>query len=138
MDEQLKNGIRACEEAKKLGADIALFPEMWSDGYRIPQNADKLEQLAITKESDFVKSFERLATKLQMAIGITFLEKNEPRPLNSIILVDRTGAEILHYSKVHTCDFDAEKMLSSGDDFYVADLDIGRCSVKVGSMICFD
>lgn len=138
LDEQLQNGIRACEEAKNLGADIALFPEMWSDGYRIPQDAEQLEKLVIKKDSDFVKSFGNLAEKLQMAIGITILEKHEPRPLNSILLFDRTGQEKLHYSKVHTCDFDEEKMLSSGDDFYVVDLDLGKCSVKVGSMICFD
>lgn len=138
LDEQLQNGIKACEEAKRLGADIALFPEMWSDGYRIPQEAAQLKQLAIAKENDFVKYFENLAVKLQMAIGITILEKYEPRPLNSIILFDRTGKEVLHYSKVHTCDFDKEKMLSSGDGFYVADMDIGKCTVKVGAMICFD
>ena len=39
---------------------------------------------------------------------------------------------------MHTCDFDLEKMLSSGEEFYVADLDIGRDKVKVGAMICFD
>ena len=37
-----------------------------------------------------------------------------------------------------TCDFADEKVLSSGEDFYVADLDTGRGTVKIGSMICFD
>lgn len=50
----------------------------------------------------------------------------------------RTAQNWLHYSKVHTCDFDLEKVLSSGDDFYVTDLDIGKGTVKIGSMICFD
>ena len=39
---QLKKGLAACREAKDRGADIALFPEMWSSGYRIPQDADAL------------------------------------------------------------------------------------------------
>ena len=55
-----------------------------------------------------------------------------------MILLDRKGMEVLHYSKVHTCAFDSEKVLALGDDFYVSDLDIGRGIVKVGSMICFD
>lgn len=38
---------------------------------------------------------------------------------------------------MHTCAFDAEKMLSPGDDFYVEDLDTGRGVVRVGCMICF-
>ena len=61
-----------------------------------------------------------------MAIGITFLESHAPKPLNSIILFDRNGEKRLHYSKVHTCDFDEEKVLSSGADFYVADLNAGK------------
>jgi hypothetical protein len=39
---------------------------------------------------------------------------------------------------VHTCAFDDEVVLKGGDDFYVADLDFGRGTVKFGSMICFD
>ena len=29
-------GLEACREAKILGADLALFPEMWSIGYTFP------------------------------------------------------------------------------------------------------
>ena len=32
------NGIKACREAKANGADIALYPEMWSSGYTFPHN----------------------------------------------------------------------------------------------------
>ena len=74
LEEQFRIGKAACEKAKDIDADIALFPEMWSDGYAIPQ--------------------------------------------------DET--------------VDLEKMLSAGENFYVADLDTGRGTVKVGSMICFD
>lgn len=135
---QLKKGKIACIRAKETGADIALFPEMWSDGYALPQDRSELDALSIDADSEFVHSFGKLAGELQMAIGITFLEKHEPKPLNSMILFDRNGLEKLHYSKVHTCDFDLEKVLSPGDDFYVTDLDIGKGTVKIGSMICFD
>ena len=135
---QLKKGKIACIRAKETGADIALFPEMWSDGYALPQDRAELDALSIGADSEFVCAFGKLAGELQMAIGITFLEKHEPKPLNSMILFDRNGTERLHYSKVHTCDFDLEKVLSSGDDFYVTDLDIGKGTVKIGSMICFD
>ena len=35
LQENLEKGIASCRQAKELGADIALFPEMWSNGYRI-------------------------------------------------------------------------------------------------------
>jgi predicted amidohydrolase len=138
LDENLDIGKKACFEAKEKGADIALFPEMWSDGYYLPQDEKEVNSLAISKDSDFINEFRELARELQMAIGITFLEKNNPRPFNSVIFFDRHGNEILHYSKLHTCAFDDEKILSEGTDFYVADLDLNEGTVKIGSMICFD
>ena len=138
LDANFSIGKKACIEAKEKGADIALFPEMWSDGYALPQDDAQLKQLAIEKESTFLNGFCELAAELQMAIGITFLETHCPKPLNSVIIFDREGREILHYSKVHTCTFDDEIVLDGGEDFYTADLDFGRGTVKVGSMICFD
>ena len=138
LEEQLEIGEKACTEAKERGADIALFPEMWSDGYYLPQDENELETLSVSKDNDFIRAFQTLASELRMAIGITFLEKTDPGPLNSIILFDRNGREVLHYSKVHTCAFDLEKVLGAGNDFYTADLDFGRGTVKVGAMICFD
>ena len=138
IKENLSIGMKACIEAKEKGADIALFPEMWSDGYYLPQDERELGELAISKDSEFISEFRNLAKELQMAIGITFLEIHNPKPLNSVIFFDRFGKEILHYSKVQICAFDLEKVLSGGDEFYVADLDFGRDKVKIGSMICFD
>ena len=137
-DRQLKKGADACLAAKRMGADIALFPEMWSSGYVLPRDSREAEGSAIGADSAFVRAFGRLAAELGMAVGITFLERHEPGPLNSLILFDRHGAERLHYSKVHTCAFDAERVLSPGEEFRVADLDIGRGTIHVGAMICFD
>jgi predicted amidohydrolase len=138
LEGQLKKGKDACIKAKDMGADIALFPEMWSDGYVLPQDRLELDAMSIEADSDFVREFGKLARELQMAIGITFLERHDPKPLNSMILFDRNGIERMHYSKVHTCAFDLEKVLSSGNDFYVTELDVGKGIIKVGTMICFD
>jgi len=130
--------VSACMKARRLGADIALFPEMWNDGYALPQDPVELGKLAVDADGEFVRAFGKLARDLGMAIGITFLEKHEPKPLNSMILFDMYGRQVLHYSKVHTCDFDLEKVLSAGDGFRVAELETRRGAVKVGAMICFD
>ena len=87
-DENLLIGKEACIEAKENGADIVLFPEMWSDGYRLPQNEAELRKLAIGKDSDFIHAFRDLAANLQMAVGITFLESHDPKPLNSVVLFE--------------------------------------------------
>jgi predicted amidohydrolase len=138
LDGNMKKGWESCRKAKVMGADLALFPEMWSTGYTIPNDIDELNAIAVDADSAFVNSFGKLAKELNMAIGITFLEKYDPLPRNTLCLFDRFGNKILTYAKVHTCDFDAECNLTPGEDFFVADLDTPQGNVKVGAMICYD
>lgn len=132
----LETGKAACRKAAAMGADIALFPEMWSCGYEF--TAENVNDLAIDAGSGFVQAFARLAKELDMAIGITFLEKHSPEPRNSLALFDRHGELEFVYAKVHTCDFGDERVLSHGDEFFVCDLNTRGGAVKVGAMICYD
>ena len=134
----LKKGLEYCRQAKAQGADIALFPEMWSCGYQIPEDPERLKELAVPQDGPFVASYQELARELSMAIGITFLESYEPAPRNTVCLIDRFGRKLYTYAKVHTCDFGDECRLTPGEDFYVAALDTGKGTVQVGSMICYD
>ncbi len=138
LEGNLYKGLEYCRKAKEMGADIALFPEMWSVGYNIPNDIDQLNNSAVSSDSAFVNSFGELAREQNMAIGITYLEKYDPSPRNTLSLFDRFGNRILTYAKVHTCDFDIESKLTAGDDFYVVDLDTEQGMVKVGAMICYD
>lgn len=138
MEQNLEKGLAACRKAKQMGADIALFPEMWNVGYDIPQDAEILKNMAVDKNSPFVMAYKNLAKQLNMAIAVTYMESFSPQPRNTVTLFDRYGREVLHYAKVHTCDFGDECMLYPGEDFYVADLDTEKGSVKVGAMICYD
>ena len=139
LEENLQKGIEACKKAKAEGADIALFPEMWSNGYNIYNRpVEEWKAEAIEQNSAFVQTFSRLAKELELAIGLTFLEKYKNNPRNSLVLFDRQGEEKLLYAKVHTCDFDVEGNLTPGEDFYVTELDTSCGKVKVGAMICYD
>lgn len=139
LEENLQKGLSACRQARALGADIVLFPEMWSNGYRIcdrPVSAWAAE--AIPADGPFVCAFGRLALELEMAIGITLLERHPTGLRNTLILFDRFGRRVLTYAKVHTCDFGDEHALNPGEDFYVTELDTAAGPVRVGAMICFD
>lgn len=87
----LQKGLHACRTAREMGADLALFPEMWSAGYDLSGTRDALADRAISADGVFVRAFGSLAKELQMAIGITFLEANEPSP--AIRCVCSTAAE---------------------------------------------
>ena len=139
LEKNLEKGIQSCRQAKKMGADIALFPEMWSCGYDIySRPAYEWMKDAIPADSAFVESFRCLARELDMAVGITLLEKCGDGVRNTLILFDRHSDKKLTYAKVHTCDFSVESNLTPGEAFYVTDLDTAQGNVRVGAMICYD
>ncbi len=105
LQDQLAIGARGCELASANGADIAVFPEMWSTGYNVPQSQSALQASVLTAENDFIMHFKELAKTLQMAIAITFLERYNDSFRNSVILFDRHGERQFLYAKIHTCDF---------------------------------
>jgi predicted amidohydrolase len=139
----MERGLAACEEAAANEADIALFPEMWSNGYAVFDHHRAEEgrawmDRAVRSDSKFVTAFSDAARRLKLAIAITFLEAAAPRPRNSVRLFDREGRLVLAYSKVHLCTFGTEAFCSPGEGFSVATLETARGPVEVGAMICFD
>ena len=139
LEENRLKGIESCKKAKEMGADIALFPEMFSNGYDIYNRpAEEWLNDAVDINSDFVLTFKKLANELNMAIGITLLEKYEDAPKNTLVLFDRFGNNKFTYAKVHTCDFSVERNLTPGEEFFVTELDTINGKINVGAMICFD
>jgi len=140
----LKKGLNYCERAARMGADIALLPEMWNIGYQEflaeKRGAQKRwQKQAIGRDSAFIKAFCRIARKHRMAIAVGYLEAWDGAPRNSVSLIDRRGKIVMTYAKVHTCDFTAmEASCTPGEDFYVCDVGTRVGKVKIGAMICYD
>ena len=139
----LAKGDAFCRRARTMGADIALFPEMWSVGmtfYDPNRDGDRerWQALAISRDDPSIIHFQHLARELDMAIALTYLEKWNGAPRNSVSLIDRHGEILLTYAKVHTCEFDVESALTPGDGFPVCGLDTEQGEVKIGFMICYD
>ncbi len=153
----LQKGIEYCKKACDLGADLALFPEMWNIGYApCPFDTEgraSWENAAITRESDFFQSYIELAQSLQMHIAITYLEQHRPKPKNTVSIINPKGEVILNYSKVYICNEGTEELAKEspnleaigpdynctpGNSFPVCTLETQEGSVAVGTMICAD
>ena len=153
----LKKGLKCCREAKSMGAELAVFPELWNIGAtHCPFDADGRESssaAAIDRRSDFFMSFVALAQELRMNIALTYLEALSPKPRNSVSIINRTGEVVLNYSKVFICDFGVAELLKDdpnpvdigcdlncnpGESFEVCMLNGAEGEVRVGAMICAD
>jgi predicted amidohydrolase len=143
QDANQTKGERFCRRAREMGADLALFPEMWNNGYTFFDRdeagaRDAWQTRAVGLEDGYVAHFRALARDLQMAIALTYLERWPGSPRNSVSVIDRRGEVLMTYAKVHTCDFDQEAALTPGEGFHTCTLDTELGPVRVGAMICFD
>ena len=144
----LKLAVSSIKEAQRMGADLVLFPEMWSNGYAPPyesafedpfapafaqQRKNWLEQ-AIPLHGRYVKALQETAKACRIGVAATFLARTPGKPQNMAILIDRNGKILLQYAKVHTCDFSLEALLEGGREFKVCDFE----GIRLGIMICYD
>ncbi|HLI36405.1 MAG TPA: carbon-nitrogen hydrolase family protein [Streptosporangiaceae bacterium] len=138
----LRRGLAACRTAADLGADLALFPELWQVAYAgcpaSPAGRRHWAGHAIDPGDPWLQAFRDLARRAGKAIAITYLQRWPGAPRNVATVIDRHGRDVLTYAKVHTCDWVFERWLTPGDDFAVAALDTRHGPVRVGVMICFD
>lgn len=144
----LQLALRYARQAGAMGADLVLFPEMWSNAYAPPFDGafdDPLRpgfdrertawlQNAIERNSEYVLTLRAAAKELGIGICATYLSKTAAKPQNTAIVIGRTGEILLEYAKVHTCDFSLEKLLACGSGFEVCRFD----GVQLGVMICYD
>jgi predicted amidohydrolase len=150
-------GVQACREAKGLGADLAVFPELWNISASLsplgPEARRRWIASAIDRESSLFRTFAALARELEMNIAITYLEAHRPLPRNTVSVLDRRGEVVLNYSKVFICDFGKDDLqepnpttdnigcdvnCSPGETFDVCTLENAEGKVAVGAMICAD
>ncbi len=136
----LEHGLAACRRVAAAGADLALFPELWSTGYSFRDgDLGRWRAEAIARDDAWVVAHADLAAELGMAIAATYLERTPAGPRNAVTLFDGHGREALTYAKVHTCSFDLpEQALTPGSGYPVARLETRAGPVAVGVMICFD
>jgi len=129
---------RSVAGRQRDGADIALFPKVWSSEYSICDRpvCEWLND-AVPADSAFVRAVGDLAGELGTAIGISRLEKCGPLPRNSLIPFHRLGKQPFVYAMVHTCNFGAEKNPAPGGDFCVAELDTAGGEAGVGARRAF-
>ena len=144
----LELAVQYIKEASNIGADIVLFPEMWSNGYAPPFNGafdnpldpaferERKEWLenAVTIDSDYVTAIRDATIQYNIGVCATFLSKSGEKHKNTAVIIDRNAKILLNYAKVHTCDFSLERLLQHGNEFMVCDFE----GVQIGVMICYD
>lgn len=98
---QLEKAIKA---AKKFDVQLISFPELYLTGYSLDPTL--AQQLAVTKDSEYIKKAQSLAKQYQMAIILPYAErakdnKGVDRIYDSIALISAQGQLLQSYKKTH-------------------------------------
>lgn len=126
------------------GANIVVFPEMFSNGYATFDPANQADRAAWIDAAEplngaFVDQFRSPARRHGVAVAATLLERAAPKPFNTALLIDAAGDVVLHQRKRHICSFGApEEACAAGDRSAVVRLLTKAGEVLVGIMICMD
>lgn len=127
----LSRAAARIEEAKSYGAEMVLFPEMWTTGFHWGWNREHAhEQEAVADE------IAKLARRHAVWIaGSILLQNAEGKPANTFILFSPNGDRVAHYRKIHLFGmFQEQKTLAPGEGMVTYDWPWG----KIGFSICYD
>lgn len=124
---------RLASRAAADGAELVAFPEMCLLGYwhLTKMSAERLRELAEPADGHLVRSLQRIAAELGIAVGAGFLERDGDALFNSYALCFPDGTVRIH-RKLHAFEHEA---ISSGDAYTVFDTPWG---VRMAILICWD
>ncbi len=125
-------------EAKKMGADCIVFPELFTSGYMLNNdcmNNDCMKELAERKDG---KSFVELSQCARSnEIGVLYgYPELDGSIYNSVQFIDKSGNRLANYRKMHLWidSTNIERVFTPGDTFEMVEF----CGLKIGLLICYD
>lgn len=129
----LSKANELAKKAKELGAEMAVFPEMFICGFNYKKNLEWLKANSDLAEVQLCK----IAKQNSIAIcgSIPHLIDETRPPVNRFLFIDSSGKILAHYDKAHLFSvFNENKYVSRGNEIVVADTPFG----KLGFAICYD
>jgi len=129
--DKVSNWVRETMDTKK--PDALVLPEMWNTGFKLQE----LDQLADVDDEPSASFLQELAKKHQVNIvGGSIANKKDGKFYNTSIVVNREGAIVYKYDKIHLVPMLNEHEYLSGGTEKVQTFELE--GVKMGLIICYD
>jgi len=134
---------RYLREAARLGADLALLPELATLPFFCGEAPEAWRGFAEPRDGALIAEFQRLCRELGIALLLPFYERDGGRYFNSIALIGRDGALVpargRHGAlpvirKLHLPAPDEARQFSPGEGLGVFELE----DLRLGALICYD
>lgn len=137
--------VKCCESAKNKGAEILVFPEMWShnipkisktDGYfNINKNKsefNKWSESAVLQNSDYFNTLRKAAKNSNITVVATCLFQKDKLLYNTAFVFGPNGNVITQHNKIHTRKDNHEFLLTSGSSISTFSLKSVKFAILIG------
>ena len=119
------------EAASQLGADVAVFPELFLSGYNL---GSRIREFSEAPDGASIGLLKQIAQFCGVAIVTGYPERDGKNVFNSAMAIDKHGKIIGHHRKVHLFGNEEKQNFKAGSDFSVFQLEGRQC----GLCICYD
>ena len=129
MKEQIK-------EAKKLGADVIVFPELFTTGYFLSR--ELMRELAEKRDGNSFSELSACARENDIGVLYGYPELSENLVYNTVQFLDKSGNSLENYRKNHPWiehTTSIETVFTPGDRLSNV---FEFCGLKIGLCICYE
>ncbi len=144
FNENFKKCLKYIDISMEQDADVVVFPELSLSSWFPESINEKNFALAITIDSEEIRSFREIAKKNSIALVIPFFEKDSEIDMlfyNSVVFIDKDGLIKGHYRKIHLPlipNWEEKYYFRPGDlGFPVFNTSIGKIGFQIGWDIFF-
>ena len=117
-------------DAKKVGSDLILLPELWSSGYDLANVNQYINPNRVIQSR-----FNELSTLYNLAIAGSLIEEKNHKYYNTLSICLPGNETPCQYKKIHLIpQLDEEKWLSPGNELSICEIN----NFQVGLVICYD
>jgi predicted amidohydrolase len=126
----LRKATLLVRSAKAQGADLVLFPEQFVTGWSPhPTRFDE------DPDGPTMRTLQDLARNHSIFVVGSYVERHEPRPLNTSVAIDPAGEVVASFSKIHPFSPGGEDLhYDPGDHLSI----FPAGGVRFGIAICYD
>ncbi|MDH4298693.1 MAG: hypothetical protein OEV74_20645 [Cyclobacteriaceae bacterium] len=131
VNDNIQDYLDNVKKAKSQNADLIVFPELSDTGYDL----ENMSSIASSYENGLpLNQLKQAASANEIAVIAGITEKSASHIYNSTVAIDKRGAVIANYRKIHLYTPNGEGVFTPGNEPVLFDF----MGFRIGLLICYD
>lgn len=131
VERNVERGIEMFREAAEKGADLVVFPELWTCGYYL-ETFDFLA--AVKANAEILERFQALARETHTVIVLPLPQKKEDDLFIGLYVIESDGRILAEYQKSFLWGREQNYFVHGKRSYEPVETSLG----KIGTLICYD